>query len=208
MRLADRGKGSSVFRLLLLLLLLLTCRETPAEHLPIKTYTVADGLPRDYIYHIKQDTKGFLWFCTPEGLSRFDGYQFTSYGSLQGLPSRWVYDFLEARNGTYWVATDKGLCRLVPDPMPQPGISAPNRSQRFVVYTPGDTTAAQSINSICEDQAGNIWCGTDAGLFRFAQQNGQWNFTFIDIIQPAEHEGTKVAAIIEDRQQGRASYNL
>jgi hypothetical protein len=32
------------------------------------------------------DSRGFLWFCTNEGLSRFDGYGFTNYSTDQGLP--------------------------------------------------------------------------------------------------------------------------
>ncbi len=49
-----------------------------AERLPVKTYTVADGLAHSRIQQIFQDAKGFLWLATGEGLSRFDGYGFTS----------------------------------------------------------------------------------------------------------------------------------
>lgn len=76
-----------------------------AERLPIKTYTIADGLARDNVLRIVRDSKGFLWFCTAEGLSRFDGYRFTNYGVEHGLPSRLVNDLLETRDGHYWVAT-------------------------------------------------------------------------------------------------------
>jgi hypothetical protein len=38
---------------------------------------------------------GFLWFCTGEGLSRFDGYRFTNYTTDQGLPAAAVNDLLE-----------------------------------------------------------------------------------------------------------------
>jgi len=55
--------------------------ESRAERLPIKTYTTADGLPHDHINRIVQDSKGFIWLCTGEGLSRFDGYKFTTYGT-------------------------------------------------------------------------------------------------------------------------------
>jgi hypothetical protein len=34
-----------------------------------------------------RDSRGFLWFCTREGLSRFLGYTFTTYGTEQGLPN-------------------------------------------------------------------------------------------------------------------------
>src|SRR5713101_7613642 len=85
-----------------------------AEQLPIKTYTTADGLVRDQINRIVQDSHGFLWFCTAEGLSRYDGYKFTNYTTDQGLPHRVVNDLLETRSGIYWVATGDGLCRFNP----------------------------------------------------------------------------------------------
>lgn len=50
-----------------------------AERLPVKTYTIADGLLRDAVYKIKQDSRGFLWFCTVEGVSRFDGLGFINF---------------------------------------------------------------------------------------------------------------------------------
>ena len=85
-----------------------------AEQLPIKSYMTADGLARDSVNRIMQDSRGFLWFATPEGLSRFDGYRFTNYGVEQGLPHRSINDLLETRNGVYWIATGDGLCRFDP----------------------------------------------------------------------------------------------
>src|SRR5689334_1072111 len=61
-----------------------------AEQLPIKTYTSADGLVRDQINHIVRDSLGFLWFCTSDGLSRFDGYSFSNYTTDNGLPGHGV----------------------------------------------------------------------------------------------------------------------
>ena len=83
-----------------------------AQRLPLKSYTVADGLPNNVINKIVRDSRGFLWLCTGEGLSRFDGYSFMNYGVDQGLPDRTVNDFLEARNGDLWIATNAGLARF------------------------------------------------------------------------------------------------
>src|SRR5215469_15442953 len=104
-RLAKRGPA-----VLLVAWLLLECALAHAEQLPIKTYTTADGLAQDNVNRIVHDSRGFLWFCTVEGLSRFDGYRFTTYTPDQGLRQRVVTDFLETRKGSYWVATSASVC--------------------------------------------------------------------------------------------------
>ena len=75
--------------------------EARAERLPIKTYTTADGLAHNQVKRIVRDSRGFLWFCTADGLSRFDGYAFTTFGVEQGLPHPVVNDLLETRGGEY-----------------------------------------------------------------------------------------------------------
>ena|SRR5215475_9314925 len=79
MRWAERTRLSPALGLFLLLCLATGSSKGQAEQLPIKIYTTADGLVRDEINRIVQDSHGYLWFCTAEGLSRFDGYKFTNY---------------------------------------------------------------------------------------------------------------------------------
>src|SRR5215469_13035477 len=102
------------------------------QQLPIRAYTAADGLPHNDVIGIVKDSHGFLWFCTPGGLSRFDGYQFTNYGTLEGLPSARVETLLETRAGDYWVGTAAGLCRFNPKS---------KGDARFTVYRPEDRSA-------------------------------------------------------------------
>src|SRR5213080_5162326 len=105
-------------RLLWLFIFLLLPALAHAERLPLKPYTVADGLPNNVINKIVRDSRGFLWFCTGEGLSRFDGYAFTNYGVDQGLPHTAVNDFIETRSGELWIATNAGLVRFNPKGVP------------------------------------------------------------------------------------------
>src|SRR4051794_27390119 len=63
-----------------------------AERLPVRTYTIADGLLRDTTGHMFQDSHGFMWFCTADGVSRFDGYGFINFTTDDGLPERHVND--------------------------------------------------------------------------------------------------------------------
>src|SRR6185369_11518220 len=121
-------------------LLLVLCPPVRSEQLPIKTYTTSDGLAHNVVNRIVRDSRGFLWFCTREGLSRFDGYSFTNCGIDQGLPSAIVNDLLETREGVYWVATAGGLCRFNPLGRPQASINnAYDRNSpgpMFSVYFP------------------------------------------------------------------------
>ena len=90
--------------------------------LPIRSYTTADGLASDHIACIVPDSRGFIWFCTSEGLTRFDGYRMVSFGTADGLPHRSVDPFLATRSerigvtdiledpgGQLWVATIDGI---------------------------------------------------------------------------------------------------
>jgi hypothetical protein len=97
-----------VKRLIVILVVLIPFAQSRAEQLPIRTYTTADGLPRDSIHKIVPDPRGYLWFCTSDGLSRFDGYEFVNYSTAHGLPHRMVYDLLITRSGDYWAGTAAG----------------------------------------------------------------------------------------------------
>src|ERR1035438_3131688 len=125
-----------------------------AELLPIRSYSTADGLAADRIYCIVPDSRGFIWFCTPEGLSRFDGYRFKNFGVAEGLPHRSVNALLETHSGEYLVGTARGLCQF-----------RPGGGGKFTTYLPGNSPQENSIDSLIEDSTGRIWCGTYAGLF-------------------------------------------
>src|SRR5712692_1872515 len=133
----------------------LACGILSAEHLPVEPVTVAQGLVSNTIHKIVRDSRGFLWFCTGEGLSRFDGYQFVNFGPSQGFPGHVVWDFHEARSGDYWVATGGGLVRL-------PG--AAGRGAQ--VYFPGDDSRSRTVLAVHEAADGTLWVGTEAGLYR------------------------------------------
>src|SRR5215467_5968427 len=66
-------------------LLLSAAPPVHAQRLSVRHYDVSDGLAHSHVTAIHQDRKGYLWFGTWEGLSRFDGYRFTNYGERDGL---------------------------------------------------------------------------------------------------------------------------
>src|SRR5215475_10437964 len=138
----DERKRAMACLMGLLIWLLFTPNPIHAEQLPIKTYTTSDGLVRDNVNRIVRDSHGFLWFCTEEGLSRFDGYRFTNYTTDQGLPHRVVNDLLETRSGAIWVATGNGLARFNPNGGRNKADSiGATAAAMFVVYWPEETVA-------------------------------------------------------------------
>jgi ligand-binding sensor domain-containing protein/signal transduction histidine kinase len=132
------------------------------ELLPIRSYTTADGLASDHIDCIVPDSRGFIWFCTPEGLTRFDGYRMVSFGTGDGLPDRAVETFLETRAGAYLVGTNHGLSEIRSGP----------RGNRFVTYRQGAGRFDKPIYALLESPTGRIWCGTRGGLFEVLSPSG------------------------------------
>ena len=160
-----------------------------ARRLPIRTYTTADGLARDRVQCIVQDRRGFMWFCTREGLSRFDGYRFLNYGTDQGLPSANVSALLAGNNGIYWAGTPAGVCRFDPGSRSVP---------RFRCYTlPGDNRS-QVVFALLEDRDSTIWCGTEGGLFRLPDRAEAFQRVVLD--QTAAFPAIAVEALFEDRR--------
>ena len=170
---------------------------THAERLPLKSYSVADGLAHNEINKIVRDSRGFLWFCTAGGLSRFDGYSFTNFGTDQGLGHANVTDFLETRNGEFWVATSGGLYRF----NPKGTAGQKNEGAMFSLVLPevqGDP--ALSINVLMEDHNGAVWSGTRQGLFQLIQTSGGVRLHSVDVGIPHDYALQRfVADLVEDK---------
>lgn len=71
-----------------------------AQQQIFKNYTVNDGLISNSVRSIYQDSKGFLWIATWEGLSKYDGHSFTNFSTANGLSHSFVNDFYETKDGS------------------------------------------------------------------------------------------------------------
>lgn len=82
-----------------------------------KTYSTEDGLSNDGVSCILEDTEGFIWFGTWDGLNRYDGNKFIVYKSRPGdrshLRSNKIREVVEDKMGYLWVKTfDKKVYRF------------------------------------------------------------------------------------------------
>lgn len=70
-----------------------------------KHYTTEDNLPHDITYQIIQDEQGYIWVGTDDGLSKFNGTEFTNFSYEDGLQSNYVIDIFESNPNEYLIAT-------------------------------------------------------------------------------------------------------
>jgi ligand-binding sensor domain-containing protein/signal transduction histidine kinase len=175
-----------------------------AERLPIKAYTTAEGLGHNVVNRIVRDSRGFMWFATNDGLSRFDGYGFTNYTVEQGLPHRRVMDFLEAANGEFWVATYGGLVRFTPAAAALPSTVLANDTKSppmFTVVLPdGSDPDSRIVTVLRQARDGTIWCGTRRGLFRLDRSASRSSLRAVDLgIRSENVFSDDVTSVLEDR---------
>jgi len=158
------------------MLLAVAAATAEGGRLPIKLYTMADGLPSSELACAVRDSKGFLWFCTSEGLSSFDGYRFTNYGVDQGLPDARVIGLVETRDGEYWVATVSAISRFLPDSSLETDRGGDRTRRFFEPYRfeqDGQVRARVGVH-LAEAPDGRLWLLTTSGLLRFDRTSRQF----------------------------------
>jgi ligand-binding sensor domain-containing protein/signal transduction histidine kinase len=180
----------------------LTTLAVNPETLPFKSYTMSDGLAHDRVNRIVRDSRGFMWFCTSEGLSRFDGYEFKNYTQDDGLPHRGVSDFLETRSGNLWIATGDGLVLF--DPRGRSAREANVDDQTgpmFRVFRPAELRfpAAQVwyVEDLIEDRNGTVWIGSSDGVYRIEKRD-DWVLEQFEIPAAIENKNYDFAHLLED----------
>jgi ligand-binding sensor domain-containing protein/AraC-like DNA-binding protein/DNA-binding NarL/FixJ family response regulator len=103
----------SILKNLCLTLLLLLPLQASAAYL-FKTLDAREGLTSSQITCIQKDSRGFMWFGTPAGLYRYDGYKFKHFqcDSQDGssLPDSYILRLQESIDGSLWVETPSGYC--------------------------------------------------------------------------------------------------
>lgn len=88
-----------------LLFLLASCYNLIAQDHQYTHYGVEDGLPSSEVYFVFQDSKGYMWFATDAGVSRFNGYEFENFDMSNGLTDNTVFLIDEDPEGRIWFGT-------------------------------------------------------------------------------------------------------
>lgn len=127
------------------------------------------GLSQNTVYTLLQDSDGFLWIGTWDGLNKFDGYSFKTFNKENGLTNEAIRALYQFGN-ILWVGTESGLN----------GINLSDGSITQYYARPGDTTALSDnwINHITSDHYGKLWVSTARGLSEFDTISRQFRQVF------------------------------
>ncbi|MCK6649266.1 MAG: SpoIIE family protein phosphatase [Bacteroidia bacterium] len=143
-----------------------------AQELKFAHITAEQGLSMGAVNCVLQDSRGFMWFGTQDGLNKYDGYSITVYKHNQqdsnSLANNFIYSLFEDKNGVLWIGTNGG------------GLDAFNLSTgKFTHYiskqNSKNSLSNNNVRAILEDRDGMLWIGTDEGLNAFDRKTK--NFT-------------------------------
>jgi PAS domain S-box-containing protein len=138
------------------------------EILQVEQISTLQGLSSPNVTCITQDSIGYLWIGTKNGLNRYDGYTFDIYKynteDSTSISCNSICCLYIDRQGTLWIGTEfGGLNRYDP---------ASNSFQRFTFYTENGDTVSK-ILSLKEDHSGKLWMTAHRnGLISFNPKTG------------------------------------
>lgn len=146
-----------------------------------------EGISQLSVMDIYQDSKGYLWFATKNGLNRFNGKEYVIYrredGNEQSLSGNSIASVTEDQDGYLWVGTNNGLNRI------------DLNTDRIKRYNSGANGLTQSsITKVYSDAAGYLWVGTWGGLYRFNREEDRFERILLD----NNLEDISVSALFED----------
>jgi len=153
------GIGLMYKKIIILFYIIKTAALVYSQELPLQRYNVTAGLANSEVSAIYQDTKGYTWFGTNGGISRFDGNSFVTYSIRDGLVYNAVLDISEDSGGNLWIATRCGLSKFNYIDNKQFSI------ENFTVENgfPG----SDYIYNIAADSEGRVFFSSKKGLVKF-----------------------------------------
>ena len=99
-----------IFRPLILLLCTITLMASGQyTHPPYRQYTLRDGLSQMQVVSLFQDSRGYIWAGTKEGVNCFNGSEIIKFTAKDGLDDDYGWQITEDFSGNIWVSTFKGF---------------------------------------------------------------------------------------------------
>lgn len=162
-----------------------------------RTLSIEHGLSQSIVNAMTQDSRGFMWFVTEDGLNRYDGYTFKIFKpdpkDPHSLAHNEIKSICESSDGTLWIGSFyKGLEHFDP------------ATEKFTHYQhdPLDPSSLGNniVWAVLEDRNGRVWVGTGGGgLDLLDRTKGRFSHFRHNSSDPSSISGDDVRALLEDR---------
>lgn len=174
-----------------------SCHASIASALKFERLSIEDGLAQAGVLCMVQDSRGFLWFGSQDGLSRYDGYEIRIYRhdpeNSRSLPGNYVYKLFVDREDRLWVGTLGGGLSLY---------SEATDDFTTYVHDPDEPTSLghNGVRDVFQDRSGRLWIGTSGGLNLFQPTKGTFERYDPRISRNASASQRIVRSIAEDSE--------
>ena len=136
------------------------------KNINFKRITVEDGLSQTSVEYLFQDSKGYMWIGTTDGLNRYNGNKFEVFRYSKDKPNsisgNYISAIAEDDEGNIWVGTSRGLNRIN------------THTSEITTYLPGVNGCNLSNYNITEiliDSKGDIYIATEDGLNLYNEED-------------------------------------
>jgi signal transduction histidine kinase/streptogramin lyase len=157
------------FRTAILLIFIIAPITSTAQQNTFRHLTTRDGLTAGYIEHIMQDSNGFIWFGTSNGLNRYDGYEMSSYRpdivEPTSITGTRVLMIREINSNQLLVGTNGGL-----------NLMNPATEEFKLLKLAGDAPQINYVADIEIMSNGDLWIAADYTIFHIPKQDFEAEF--------------------------------
>ncbi len=167
----------------------------PGSIIRFEHLTIENGLSQNAGLAIFQDSKGYLWIGTQDGLNRYDGYNFKIYkhdpDNPNSISHNSIFAIDEDKDGYLWIGTwGGGLNRFNP------------AAEIFTSYrnNPDEPSSLSNdtVTSLKQDASGALWVGTLGGLNRYDPVTNGFDHFRNDANNPESLSSDAISVIFED----------
>lgn len=148
-----RSTGVNWFYIVLVLIAYVTI--SYSQTIPLRVYSIEEGLIQSQVQTITQDFDGYLWIGTKDGISKFDGLRFYNYSKNNGLAENFVLSSIRDKHGNIWFGHFSGNLSIFD-----------YKENIFRLCTFNDKLPGSPITGLYIDPADRLWIATlEKGLF-------------------------------------------